>query len=238
VSYLVTVDGAFTITPPASPDQQAVVAAAERGWRISPNGALLYLPSDEHPDVFAAIRVLLAEVLPSLGLVAAGAVTWHGEDGAQGEIRIEGGQVTISEPPLERPAHEEVGRLTRQLAAGSEAEKLEAVEVLEFFQVSSPPVVEALAGALDDSSLQVRTRAANALASLGPLALPALHALLLALRQSDQWVQCAAAEAIGAIGPAAAEALPALRELQLHPSYGPSGRATEAIARLTGGTSP
>ncbi|GEM_PF-7083313 len=233
MSYNITVNGAFRITPAANDQQREIVEQANRGWKISPNGTLLHLPAGEdHPNPFLAIEYFVTELLPSIGLRAEGEVRWHGEDGGQGEIGVANGTVVITTPEPKRLDRREVERLLDQLTTGSDEDRKMAAQVLQAFNEDGPEVIAALAVALSSASVEVRIAAANLLAAFGPKALPALSALRTALRDSEAWVQAAAAEAIGEIGPAAAIALPDLVELRKHPSYGPSGRALEAIRKL------
>jgi hypothetical protein len=235
VSYQLTVSGGFRLEPPVGQSGRDAVAAANRGWRISPNGRLLYLPEgDQHPNAFEGLRLLVAEVLPAIGSIAEGELKWTGEDGVEGTVRITAGAIEVAESEPQELSPGEVQRLLGGLATGAEAQQLEALEILEHFQVSSSQVVAAIAQALQAQSQQVCTRSANALATLGAASLPALPSLIAALDDPEPWVQGAAAEAIGAIGPAAASALPALTQLQKHPSYGPAGLATQAISKIRG----
>ena len=122
--------------------------------------------------------MLIAEVLPATGSVAEGELEWTGEDGAQGNVRISGGEVTVVESELGELSSSEVERLLQDLASGGEPQQLEALEILVYFQFSSGSVIAAMAQALQAQSLQVRTRSANVLASLGAASLPALPSLV------------------------------------------------------------
>src|SRR5262245_30625396 len=69
-----------------------------------------------------------------------------------------------------------------------------------------PPLVDNLKSAKSD----VRMRAAEQLAALGPAAAPAVPQLIAALEDSSATVQAEAMLALGRIGPAARDAVPAL----------------------------
>lgn len=73
-----------------------------------------------------------------------------------------------------------------------------------------PAAVPALMQALDSKEPYVRERAAQAFARMGPEASAAVPALTRALRDGDPDVRRAAARALGQIGPAAETAIPAL----------------------------
>jgi hypothetical protein len=231
VGYHITVEGAFEVVPPADDAARRRVAEDGRGWILSPDGRHLYLP-DQDPRAFDALEVVVGTVLPALGLAASGDLEWRGEDGAEGRVSVDADGVHVQWPEEESLPEAEVGRLIEQLASGAKPQRLESTEVLEAFQMCSGPVIDALARALADPDLDVRMRAAAVLTSLGEKAAPATTALVQALDDPEPWMKAAAAEALGAIGPAAAAALPALERLTQHPSYGPSGRAREAIAKI------
>ncbi len=80
---------------------------------------------------------------------------------------------------------DEIGRLLKQLAEAAEAERLQAIEILESFHQDSAPAVAGLAKALSDPAMNVRMRAANALAAYGTSSLPTLDALVAALRDLE-----------------------------------------------------
>lgn len=73
-----------------------------------------------------------------------------------------------------------------------------------------PTAVPALMKALQDADPKVRTRAAQAFARMGPEASDAVPALTRALADKDPDVRRYAARALGQIGPAAETAIPAL----------------------------
>jgi HEAT repeat protein len=75
------------------------------------------------------------------------------------------------------------------------------------------PAVPYVAGMLNDSDPQVRLRAAQILAQIGPDAEPALPLLVARLRDEDAQVRRASARALGQMGPAAAPAIPALVQM-------------------------
>lgn len=66
---------------------------------------------------------------------------------------------------------------------------------------------------LNDRDPEVRERAANVLARIGPAAKQAVPDLVAALEDDDEAVRKSAALALGQIGPAAGEAVPALMRL-------------------------
>lgn len=73
-----------------------------------------------------------------------------------------------------------------------------------------PDAIEPLVTTLASDDPEVRARAAQALARMGPTAEPAVPALIQALSDEDPRVRQAAARALGQIGPAARSAVPAL----------------------------
>ncbi len=73
-----------------------------------------------------------------------------------------------------------------------------------------PAAVPTLMKALESPEPYVRTRAAQAMARMGPEASAAVPGLTRALRDQDPDVRRAAARALGQIGPAAETAIPAL----------------------------
>jgi HEAT repeat protein len=81
-----------------------------------------------------------------------------------------------------------------------------------------PPALPALIDALRDRNPDVRNRAAQALARMGPPAKPAVPELIVALHDSDWQVRRSAARALGQIGVAAEEAVPALIEVIRNPA--------------------
>lgn len=73
-----------------------------------------------------------------------------------------------------------------------------------------PPAVPSLIAALEDEDTEVRLQAAHGLARMGPKAELAVPALILTLEDSDAEVRQASARALGQIGQAAEVAIPAL----------------------------
>jgi hypothetical protein len=231
VGYHIAVDGAFDLTPAANEAARGQVASAGTGWVVSPNGRLLYLP-DDHPRAFEGLKRLVEVVLPELGLSASGSLAWRGEDGAEGRVSIGSSGVRVDYPAEEGLSDSEVQQHARRLLEGTKAERMESADILDAFRASMPAVVEALTAVLRHEDLEVRMKAASVLTSFGADAVGAVPGLVLALEDSEPWMQAAAAEALGAIGSGAATALPALERLTTHPSYGPAGRAREAIGRI------
>lgn len=87
--------------------------------------------------------------------------------------------------------------------------------------------------ALGDSDFLVRLYAAQALASLGPRAMPALGPLQQALNDNHPGVQSWAALALGALGPGAEPARGALEKLLKHPDKAVTRAARTALEQLT-----
>lgn len=79
------------------------------------------------------------------------------------------------------------------------------------------PALPALIAALKDPQADVRDRAAQALARMGPPAQEAVPALVAALNDTDWRVRRSAARALGQIGPGAEAAVPALIEVIRNP---------------------
>lgn len=100
--------------------------------------------------------------------------------------------------------------LTRQLAALRDADPSRrwlAAEALEKLGPERPrAVVEALAGAVNDSDLDVRLRVVAALRAMGPAGVRAVAALERALGDHDSDLRRQAAVALGEVGSAAEEA--------------------------------
>ncbi|MBI4556556.1 MAG: HEAT repeat domain-containing protein [Candidatus Hydrogenedentes bacterium] len=92
-----------------------------------------------------------------------------------------------------------------------------------------PELIEALG----DSDYVVRSRAARALAELGPEAAPAVPALVALLERRDDFAM-EAAMTLGAIGPAAKEAIPALVEAAEQGSAVPVEEGRDALRVYAG----
>ena len=74
---------------------------------------------------------------------------------------------------------------------------------------------------LNDRDPEVRERAANVLARIGPAAKQAVPDLIASLEDEDEAVRKSAAIALGQIGPAAADAVPALMRAMKEPAEKP-----------------
>lgn len=81
-----------------------------------------------------------------------------------------------------------------------------------------PAAIPALIDALKDPNAEVRDRAAQALARMGPPARQAVPQLIAALQDPDWKVRRSAARALGQIGPDAEKAVPALIEIIRDPA--------------------
>jgi HEAT repeat protein len=105
---------------------------------------------------------------------------------------------------------EAVFAYTKQLKSEDKAVRLKAAWELGNFGTAAKSAVPTLAGLLrEDKEKDVRTYAGQALAQIGPAAVPALTD---ALKDADAGVRYRAARALGLIGPEAKAALPALVE--------------------------
>ncbi|MCC6262144.1 MAG: DUF2961 domain-containing protein [Bryobacterales bacterium] len=95
-------------------------------------------------------------------------------------------------------------------------------------------VLHPLIEALGDPDVNVRQRAADAIATAGEAAASAVPALIKAAMSADEEVQAqrSLANALGAIGPAAGAAIPALERMRENPRGRPE--AESAIARIRG----
>lgn len=80
-----------------------------------------------------------------------------------------------------------------------------------------PAAIPSLIVALEDPNADVRDRAAQSLARMGPPAKEAVPMLIAALEDPDWSVRRSAARALGQIGPEAAPAVPALMRLMRSP---------------------
>ena len=97
VSYGNRIDGVFRVTPPVPAETVEATSTPLHGWRISPNGQILYLPSDaDEPDALGALEHA-CEVLKQAGYSVSGDGQWHGEDGAAGAVVVAAGIVKHSE---------------------------------------------------------------------------------------------------------------------------------------------
>lgn len=85
--------------------------------------------------------------------------------------------------------------------------------------------VPALIDALHDPNPDVRSRAAGAIARMGPPAKEAVPNLIVALADPDWKVRRSAARALGQIGAGAAEAVPALIDVIRNPASDANGPA-------------
>jgi len=232
MSYHIQMTGTFHVEPQLSADGCAEVAASTLGWRCTPNGAILYLPSDvAMSDPFAAFRTAV-QLIARLGSSVAGEAHWEAEDGSSGSLSVVGGDVQVATDPDEPLAESELLRLIESLRSGPEPDRVESMKILCYLSVPLAKFAEPLSQCLRHDAASVRLAAANTLCHFGEEASVALEPLIVALDDSEAWVQAAAAEALGLIGCNASAALPALRRLEKHPNYGPSGRAREAIARI------
>jgi len=237
MGYYIEVSGAFNIDPPANTSLLGQADDTTLGWQISPNGRLLYLPTDvQLPSPFTQLE-RVCQLLRSNGHAVNGCAKWRGEDDAHGTITVENNIVLVGEvAPPELPDSEVID-LTGQIRTGDEALKLEAMQLLDHFAINSSLVLEALVCALSDESLKVRMSAARYLCNLGEEASPAIEALIKALSDEEPWMRAAAAEALGEIGAKAERAIPYLIGLLNDSDYGPRGRAKEAIDKIGSGKS-
>jgi HEAT repeat protein len=92
------------------------------------------------------------------------------------------------------------------------------------------PALPELIVALKDPHADVRDRAAQALARIGPPASQAVPALVDALRDPDWRVRRSAARALGQIGPAAEAAVPALIDVIRDPASDQGAPADAEVA--------
>ncbi len=91
-------------------------------------------------------------------------------------------------------------------------------------------VVTGLNDALKDEDFTVRAWSAQALGTMGSVAVPAVPALLSLLRESDWSMRHSVCLALAKMGPAATEALPELRRLLLNdPDARVRGSAQQAL---------
>jgi HEAT repeat protein len=93
-------------------------------------------------------------------------------------------------------------------------------------------ITPALAGALADKDLLVRSGAAEALKRLGPKARPAIPALIVALKDRDARVGGIAAETLGAFGASAIGAVPSLIEIVKDRRSGVRAPAATALGNI------
>ena len=96
MSYHVTIEGSVRLDPPAGENTRDAINSASRAWKISPNGALLYIPSDSQDatnDPFGELSSIVQELGTNFGIAVSGQTTWVGEDDVSGELRVENGEV-------------------------------------------------------------------------------------------------------------------------------------------------
>jgi hypothetical protein len=97
LSYGNRIEGVFLVTPPVPSESVAATSASIRGWRITPNGQILYLPSDtDEPDALGTLEQA-CEVLKQAGYFVNGEGRWHGEDDDAGSVVVAAGIVEHSE---------------------------------------------------------------------------------------------------------------------------------------------
>jgi HEAT repeat protein len=92
----------------------------------------------------------------------------------------------------------------------------------------------ALAGAMEDSDVVVRTAAATGLQSLGPEGVRALPALIRALHDPDIIVRREAARALGGMSPLASAAVSSLQGLLTDKDPSVRAAAAEALKKIRG----
>ena len=127
------------------------------------------------------------------------------------------------EPPVEAPrcAGGKAGPVFRgcplpfyleklSLKTASDADRLASIRAIGSFGADAAPAVSAIAAALSDSGVNIRSAAAAALAEIGPTAATAVPALAKALSDSNPRIRDLAAVALEAMGPKAAPAIPQL----------------------------
>lgn len=110
---------------------------------------------------------------------------------------------------------------------------IEALRVILTLQPRSPEVVDALIGALNDSTDAVRVAAGRALSTQGVRAPAALPGLLVVLADSAHpGVRAQAADILGAFGAAGGPAVPALTRTLADPEVQVRTAAATALGRL------
>ncbi len=100
-----------------------------------------------------------------------------------------------------------------------------------------PSDVATLSALLHDPDVDIRRRAAGALADLGPAAAPAVPDLIKALSDVRE-VRMLAADALGKIGPASAPAVPELTRLLADDWQGNRSAAAEALGNIGPAAAP
>ena len=86
MSYDTRIEGTFVIEPPVA--DIAAIGQSLRSWRVSPNGRLLYLPTDsDETDALGTLHAA-CKALGARGHSVNGSGTWRGEDGEEGSLTV------------------------------------------------------------------------------------------------------------------------------------------------------
>jgi HEAT repeat protein len=200
-------------------------------WRLSKDGRKLLSPREETPQPCErGLQELIATYLEPKGYQVHGEIRWDGEEpGDTGIIRVTANQLEVlpdEEEPLSKAGIEQIIGLLR---SRKPEDIRQGGEILDHYAQRIPGVLEALLPHLDDPVMEVRWCSIECLMFLEEDAEPAIPALIVALNDPHEWVRSAAAATLGAIGPKAAVAISALERLKDDESYGPRGRAQEAL---------
>ncbi len=128
---------------------------------------------------------------------------------------------------------EQFRKLVDKLESENEEERNNAINGAAYYAADLPnDAALYIAKKLAHESINVRFAAATCLSEIGELAQPAIKEFVNGLKDSHEWVRSACALALGNIGPGASDAIRALEELTKDPSYGPGGRAREALMKI------
>jgi hypothetical protein len=98
MSYDTHVTGVFALTPSLLPEPGEALSRQLRSWRVSPNGQLLYLPSDADEPCAIGQLQRACQLLAEAGIKINGTGTWTSEDESSGALRVADGIVDYDTP--------------------------------------------------------------------------------------------------------------------------------------------
>ena len=233
-------EGSLTLSPTLSTEHRseldAYLQAQYAPWRVAGDGGRLLAPIEGTPQPYdRSLRALITTYLAPWGYRADGTILWEGEEpGDTGMQQVTSN--TIALLPDEEEALGEAGieDILGLLRSRDPESIRRASEIIGYYGEPIPGAIDALLVHLNDPVMEVRWRAIECMSELEEQAGPAVPALIAALTDAHEWVRSAAAATLGAMGPHAAAAIPALERLLNDPSYGPRGRAQQALPLVRG----
>ena len=237
MSYYTHLSGTLAILPPLRPEQMLALADALRtntSWCVSEDGAQL-TPIDVPTRTYywEELQTVIDTHLKPGRRRLDGEIRWKGEqEGDTGTLRVVRGRVqTVSDAP-ESLTPEDVRGILACLESGDPALMRHTLELIGALPRPLPGVTGVLRPLLSHPAPETRQWAAEGLRQVKAKTPAVVADLIQCLADPHEWVRSAAAGALGEMGQAALPAISALEQLQNDPSYGPRGRAAEALARL------